>query len=316
MVHKVLTVTLNPSMDRTLQIAGLSIGDVNRVNSIDEEPAGKGINVAKVLQLFGLEPWMAGFLGGYIGDEMLRRLQAKCGNLNFTACVETTRMNIKVECDGEVTEFNGLGPQITAGEMEAFLIAFHRSMADTTHLVLSGSLPPGIPKDTYANLIAVARQVNPNVFVCLDASGEALMHGMKSMPDMIKPNLAELGEYLGKPLENASDAVKPMLRLFESGVAHALCSLGADGMLVVDKGEVLRCYGPPIQPVQTVGCGDSAVAAYLVGLLQEKPVIDCAVMAVAAGSAAAARLGIGLQSLENVDDMIKGVQWERMRLHS
>lgn len=309
-MKNVMTVTVNPSMDRTLRVNELLVGDVNRIGDPMDEPAGKGINVSKVLQIFGISTTLVGFLGGYVGKEIQRLLEADMGGTAFTSCGETTRMNIKIQGPGQVTEFNSAGPHITAGELDAFFLALQRRLPNTEYLILSGSIPPGVPSDIYATMTRMARQANPRVFVCLDTSGDPLIHGLAARPDMIKPNIHELQQYTGRPLADYPAAAKALQGVAAAGIEHALCSLGPDGLLTTTKDGVVRLFAPGIEAIQTVGCGDSVVAAYIWGLLEGRPKLQCAAMAVAAGTAAAGHPGIGLQDRRHFEDVLPAAEWE------
>lgn len=307
---KIVTLTLNPSLDRTLQAPNWEPGAVNRVQSEREDPGGKGINVSRALKVLGHDSDMMGYLGGYVGRELERLLTADGFTSSFHRCNGTTRANIKIEKDGEVTEFNSPGPTISNVDWERLSQTFMEKSHGVDYIVLAGSLPPGLAADAYRDLINRIRKVHPDTYICLDASGSALAEAIKERPSMIKPNIHELAALFGhSDPELTSElgalshqAADWLLQLHvQDGIEHCLCSLGSNGLLFVDAGVVHRVSVPTVRPVQTVGCGDSTVAGWIAALVEGKTVAEAACYAASVGTLAATQSAVGLATSDGLE---------------
>lgn len=190
----ILTVTLNPAVDKTYTVGTLMLGQVNRMQTVTNIAGGKGINVAKILRQYGYEVMTAGFLGGYTGqfiESCMQKLQAQCC---FTKVAGETRSSINVVAeDGYVTEILEPGPVISQQELSVFAEDYRKAVQECELVVISGSVAKGLPADIYAQLVDIAKQAGKRTI--LDTSGDALRYGIEALPYMIKPNQKEL-EYL------------------------------------------------------------------------------------------------------------------------
>ncbi|MGW3600869.1 1-phosphofructokinase family hexose kinase, partial [Streptomyces sp. NPDC005167] len=228
----ILTVTPNPSLDRTYELPGLTRGAVLRATYDRVDPGGKGINVSRAVAAAGHRTVAVAPLGGPEGALLARLLGEHGIEAVGVPIVGSTRINVTlVEPDGTLTKVNAVGPEITVAEAEALLDAVRTRSATTDWIVCCGSLPRGLSPQWYAEL--VARSHRAGARIALDTSGAALIEALRERPDVIKPNAEELAEAVGRPLETVGDAVKAAEELRERGARSVLASLGADGQLLV-----------------------------------------------------------------------------------
>ena len=264
----IATVTLNPAVDKTYTVTRLIPGQVNRMKSSVNIAGGKGINVTKILRQYDYPVMALGFLGGYAGRfiaDYVDSIHAKC---RFTEVRDETRSSINILAeDGYVTEILEPGPEIDIPELEAFYQAYEEAIGKCEAIVLSGSAPKGVPTDIYATLIERAESLGKRVI--LDTSGDYLVEGIKAKPYMVKPNLKELEYLVGHKIKNNAEVAEAARGLVEKGIANVLVSMGNKGLIYADKEAVLYAKAPKVKVVNTVGCGDSAVAAFCMAMLEE-----------------------------------------------
>lgn len=260
----VLTVTPNPSLDRTYEIAGLARGTVLRAGLDRVDPGGKGVNVSRALASAGRRTVAVLPLGGPEGALLARLLGERGIEVAGVPVQGSTRVNISLaEPDGTLTKINAAGPDITTDEAEALLdtVGVQAVGAGAAWIVCCGSLPRGLAPEWYAGL--VARSHASGTRIALDTSGPALSAALREKPDVIKPNADELAEAVGRPLADVADAVKAAEELRGAGAGAVLASLGATGQLLVD-GTGTYFGSTPAVPVRSdVGAGDAALAGFL-----------------------------------------------------
>ncbi|WP_395309073.1 1-phosphofructokinase [Mycobacterium sp. AMU20-3851] len=308
----IVTVTPNPSIDRTVTLPGtLTRGAVHRVSSVTDEPGGKGVNVARALGLAGLDALAV--LPAADDDPMLAALRATGVPFAAVPVHGAVRTNIAItESDGTTTKLNEPGTALTAESLSALT----RSVVEAAHradwIVMSGSLPPGVPADWYAQV--VAQLADQNCLVAVDTSDAPLAALAadfgRAAPDLIKPNAEELAGLTGASAQELEDAAaagdpSPVIdaarRLVDRGARTILVTLGAAGAVLVDPSGCWLAGSPPITPRSTVGAGDSALAGYVRAALSGADAPDRLRMAVAYGSAAAALPGSALPSPDLID---------------
>ncbi|MBR5420602.1 MAG: hexose kinase [Lachnospiraceae bacterium] len=267
----ILCVSLNPAVDRMLHLgAELKPGAVNRISEQRDYAGGKGVNVARVLKELDADPTLTGFAGGDGGELIARTLSSEGIGSALVRTEAPTRCNQNfISPDGTVTELLAPGPKITERERERFLEEFSDILPKSRLLLLSGSLPPGIPAGFYAQLIREARAAGVPAF--LDSSGEALREGVAARPFLIKPNRAELEALCGEACPSRDAALYGAELLKERYALPCVAlSLGAEGLLYLFENERLFAAAPELDAVSTVGCGDAALASlahsYLAGL--------------------------------------------------
>lgn len=285
----ILTVTLNPAVDKTCHINELLLGQVNRLQNVKSIAGGKGVNVTKVLCQFEHPVVAMGFLGGFSGlmiQEKLTEMGAKC---QFTHINGETRVSTNVLAqNGYVTEILEPGPEISTEELLEFIEEYKKQVEKVELVVLSGSIPQGVPMDIYATLITIAKEKGCKVF--LDTSGEALREGVKAAPHFLKPNRKEMEYLVGRRLATIEDMVAEAGKLLESGIEAVVISMGAKGFVYVDRSGVVEQPACKVKAVNTVACGDTIVASYCMSELKGWTRVEAAKQAAALAAANAATM--------------------------
>ena len=260
----ITTICLNPALDRTVTVDSLVPGQVNRIRQSRTDVGGKGVNVAVVCRRLGLDAQVIGCAGvdGYA--KLQAKAKAEGIGCDFHTVEGAIRVNTKVfPLDGSgVTELNEPGPTLTAEDLDVFFDLAIEKTADSDYVVITGSLPPGCPADTYRELIYALKAP------CLLAvGGEALWLGVEAQPFLIKPNHHELAATVGRELHTMEDIRNAAQSFVDRGVRHVVVSLGKDGALYV--GEEGCFYAPeiPVEVKSTVGAGDALVGGLLYGLV-------------------------------------------------
>jgi 1-phosphofructokinase len=258
----IVTVTPNPSVDRTLFIDALSRGQVTRAKRSLTEPSGKGVNVSLALHAHQHPTTAVLPVGGSSGAQLAEMLTRSGVAFRPVPVGGVIRSNISLaESDGTVTKINESGPSLTRGEVRALHDAALAASEGATWLAVCGSLPEGVGDDFYPGLVRSAR--HRGLKVALDTSGVALGWAIQARPDLIKPNAEELAETAGRTLATLGDAVEAAQHLRRAGARAVLASLGADGAILVDGDGVVHGEAPVARPVSTVGAGDAMLAGFL-----------------------------------------------------
>ncbi|HVL97677.1 MAG TPA: 1-phosphofructokinase [Egibacteraceae bacterium] len=260
----IVTVTANPSLDRTIEVGALTRGAVHRASAFREEAGGKGVNIARALAANGHKTRAVLPCGGSDG-RLLTGLLADAGIDFATVPIgAAVRTNVSVvEDDGTVTKLNTAGPALQGAEVDGLVATAVDAAGSATWAVCSGSLPPGVPDDLYARLVEALRAVG--CAVAVDTSGPALTTALAARPDVVKPNAEELAEAVGAPLATLGDAVAAAQELRRRGARAVLASLGADGALLVDDGGAVHGEAPVAVVRSAVGAGDATLAGFLAG---------------------------------------------------
>jgi tagatose 6-phosphate kinase len=267
----IVVVCLNPALDVTHHVPKVDWGGVNRPTAVYARPGGKGTNVARALHSFGLPMVLLGLAGGTTGSGVTAALRALGVPAEFTPVAgETRRTFTVVDGDGRAALFNEPGPEVGAPEFARFRLAYGQAVAGASAVVLSGSLPRGLPSAAYAELVALAAQAG--VPAVLDTSGDALRAGLAAGPAIVKPNLDELQVLSGRPLR-AADGGADLAAvaaagagLSTAGAQAGVVSLGPEGLLAVtgDGGWHAR---PAAVRGNATGAGDAVTAALAHGLV-------------------------------------------------
>lgn len=298
---EITIVTLNPSIDRMYSINKLNIGNVQRSNSVSVTPGGKGINVAKVCNILGYNPNCIGFLGGFNGKFIENELRIKGIKANFTYIDEETRVCLNlIDKDGVSTEVLEKGPTIDKKHIEEFKQELIKCLDDTKILVVSGSAPVGIDKTYYREIGDICRE--RDIKYILDASGELLQLALESKPFLIKPNKDELEDLTNKKINSKEDAVIAAKMLLEKGPQNIAISLGKDGMVFVNEDITLYIDVPEIRVVNPVGSGDSSIAGFSYGFLNDYSIEETLKLANACGMSNAAQTQTGYIDINQVRD--------------
>ena len=264
----IYTLTLNPALDYVMRLPSVKEGETNRAVSTDLQFGGKGVNVSLVLSELGVENTALGFAAGFTGAALTAYLTERGIRADFIPLPEgLTRINVKLKTpEGAYpeTEINAAGPNIPADCMDALYPKLD-SLTEGDTLVLAGSIPSSLPKDTYRAIIE--RLAGRGIRFVVDAEGALLTETLPYRPFLIKPNRAELEGIMGRELPTDNDLKEAAAEMQRRGAVNVLISLGGDGALLLDEnGEYHRANALPVIPVNTVGAGDSTVAGFLAGV--------------------------------------------------
>ncbi|MBQ7359376.1 MAG: 1-phosphofructokinase [Lachnospiraceae bacterium] len=292
----IYTITFNPALDYFVTVQDFSLGKTNRTSTEHMLAGGKGINVSTVLKNLGLGTTALGFVAGFTGEEIVKRVQALGISTDFVKLPEgVSRINVKL-LGSEGTEINGMGPVITEDALSQLLCQLGKLQAGDI-LVLAGSIPAGLPTDIYKQILH--NLADKEVKVVVDAAGQLLLNTLSYHPFLIKPNRDELGEIFDVKIEDRAMAITYAQKLRQMGAKNVLVSLAGEGAVLVDEnGQEYESPAPKGTLVNGVGAGDSMVAGFLAGYIEGREkqeeksnttnvYLEAFYTAVAAGSASA-----------------------------
>lgn len=316
----IVTVTLNPTLDKTLSVPALRPGEVHRARFLRQDIGGKGINVSRALRALGVESVLIGFLGGAIGRAMRDGLAAQGYAQRFIEVPGETRQNLTLldEETGVYTKINEPGPTVGPEHLAALYALVDELAAAGDLWALCGSLPPGAPAGLYADLVTAIQA--RGAAAILDTSEAALRLGLAARPAGIKPNSEEAAQALGQPVVSDAEHVDATLRLgalLAPGPAPApiVClTRGAAGLVLAAAGAVVRAEPPPVLARSPVGAGDATLAGLLWALSDGCDASEMARRAVACGTAAAMQEGTGVGTRGLVDELRLQVKLASMSL--
>ncbi|NJP69006.1 1-phosphofructokinase [Streptomyces spiramenti] len=258
----ILTITPNPSLDRTYDIATLERGTVLRADTDRVDPGGKGVNLSRAIGAAGLDTTAVLPLGGPEGALLARLLERLGIDVAGVDIDGSTRVNVAViEADATLTKINAAGPLLAPAEADALLARVREHAPGATWTACCGSLPRGLGPRWYAELVATAHAAGARI--ALDTSGPALPAALAQRPDVIKPNTEELAEAVGRPVTTIGEALSAADELRASGARAVLASLGADGQLLVEDGGRYWGHAPVAVVRSDVGAGDASLAGFL-----------------------------------------------------
>lgn len=260
----IVTVTFNPSLDRTMAFSSLVRGEVQRADSTIEDPGGKGVNVTRFVTARGGASVAVLPAGGPMGHALTSALDEAEIPYRAIPIAGRTRANVAVvEPDGTTTKLNEAGPVLSEAEVDALVAAVAELATAGGWVAVAGSLPTGQSTDVVTRVAEVARKAGARF--ALDISGQALADGLTVQPDLIKPNEEELGEILGRELTTLDEVLAGCDEARERGAGTVICSLGGDGAVLVDATGRYRVKGRRVPVLSTVGAGDSLLAGFLHG---------------------------------------------------
>ncbi|MGW3341890.1 1-phosphofructokinase [Nonomuraea rubra] len=262
----ILTLTLNPSLDRTIEIGSLDRGAVIRAAAAHLDPGGKGVNVSRALLANDVASRAVIPYGGDEGRQLVRLLAAEGLDMVTVPVTGATRSNVTLaEPDGTVTKINEPGTALSPAELDtiadAVLASAHAGEQGADWVVASGSLPPEVPADVYARLCR--RFAGAGIHVAVDTSGPALSCALAAAPALVKPNLEELSAATGMPIRSLGDVAEAAGKLRAAGARTVLASLGADGAVLVEDGGSWYGEAAVTEPRSSVGAGDAMLAGFL-----------------------------------------------------
>jgi 1-phosphofructokinase len=305
--QNIATITLNPAIDQTVSIPNFQVGQVNRVAATQSDPGGKGVNVASFLADFGMPVCVTGFLGED-NPILFERLFAQKGiQDHFVRIPGSTRTGIKIidEINRQTTDVNypGLAPR--SQDIEALFRVVGELARTCDWFVLSGSIPSGLPVDIYQRLVVQIKSSGKSV--ALDTSGEGLRQALSVKPDLVKPNVYELEEILGRSLDSPELIVQAAVALNQGGIQTVVISMGEQGAVFVQSEQAILAQPPQVAVKSTVGAGDAMIAGSVAGLIQDLPLAECARLATAFSISAISRVGAGLPPQGTIRSYMKQV---------
>ena len=303
----IYTLTLNPSIDYVLKIDKFEDGQTLRSNTEEKYPGGKGIMVSKLLKNLGENSINIGFLGGFTGDFIRKKLNDLGIAEDFTRIEDDSRINVKLKYETE-TEINAQGPQITEEEIEEFLNYLDQLQEDD-FVIISGSIPKSLGDDFY-RIIVNLLEMN-NVRFALDTSGKKLYKLSSYKPFLVKPNKDELSEIFDDEIDSDKKILKYARKLIDQGAENVIVSLGKDGSMFIDSNIVYKARPIEGKLINSVGSGDSMVAGYIFGYMKGLSKLDSYKLAIACGSATAFSPDIAEKEL--IDEIFKKVELEEWK---
>ena len=307
----IITVTLNPAIDKTVTIPNFKTGEVNRIETLRSDVGGKGINVSKCLKELGCESMAAAFWGGDAGRSGEAQLQ-QSGVESLPVFIEgTTRTNMKIidPEQGTNTDINEPGPQISPEELEQLIQKLDEKLTQGDILVLAGSIPTGIGSSIYQELTNRYKEKGVKIFV--DADGISFAKALEAVPYLIKPNIDELSRFAGEKITDIRGIIKTVKPLLQSGVQKIVVSMGDQGAVFIQKGRIFIASGIQVPVLSTVGAGDSMVAALAYG--EEKGLAETQTYKLAMAMGAASVMCSGTQapkasSVESLYHMVNMIE--------
>lgn len=299
-------VCLNPSFDKTVEVDALALGEVNRIRSVRVDMGGKGVNVAVVARRLGLDALCIGCMGEQGAQHFTRLMDEEGLPHRFLTVPGAVRTNLKVVSrDGKgVTELNEPGAPLSGKAMEDFFALAKEEAARSEYVVLTGSLPPGCPDNTYGELIRAMSGTR----CILDAGGPVLRLGAEAGPFLIKPNLAELEQALGAQLRTLRAIRDAALIFLRKGASHVVVSMGAMGAMYVSEARTLYAPALRVEARSTVGAGDAMVGGMLLGLQKSGDMAQAFRYGIAAGAASVMTEGTQLIHPEDFERLVSQVK--------
>lgn len=310
----IITVTLNPAVDKTAVLHEIHVHGLNRLTKVTRDAGGKGINVSKTIRELGGASIAMGFIAGstgqFIKDELDQLNIANC----MLPCSGMTRENLKiVDEKGNLTEFNESGPILSTKDINVLTRKIIEMSKPNDIVVLSGSMPPSLPKDTYGSMVRDCKIHGLHVFV--DAEGDALAHALQEGPALIKPNTYELAKYFGVSEDMSEhDMIQYARKLVATGCNQVVVSRGHEGALFVNSTQVFKTKGIAVEVKSTVGAGDAMVGAMAYALHARLPMMETIRLAVAASAGAVMSEGTKPADRSLVNALMRQVDIEQLEV--
>lgn len=307
----IVTVTLNVALDQYYHVPGFSKGDVHRALKNIPSAGGKGLNVARVIHQLGYPVLAVGLTGGHTGQRVIELLNLDQIPHQFTDTGVETRECINIVDENSIsTEVLGTGNEISPDVVNRFIKDFEEILGRATLVTMSGSVMKGLPVDIYAQLISMCSM--RNIPVVLDTSGDYLVKSLEAAPFVIKPNIHELEQLFGTTLESEEQVIAAGNKLLENGIENVIVSLGEKGALFISQKGVLRATPPKLDVINTVGSGDSMVAAIACSMIDNHEDETKLQLAIAVSAANTLSEKTGDISTELVEQFLQRVTVKRM----
>jgi 1-phosphofructokinase family hexose kinase len=320
----ILTVTLNAAIDRTVAVPNFRLGRRHRAVESTTAAGGKGVNVARALKLLGRPVIATGLVGGSTGKRILELLSAESILNDFTRIEGESRTNLAVidPTSGEQTEINERGPEVSPQEIDQFVEKLLYLAQGATICVLAGSVPPGFDPGIYGQLVVALRE--QGVLTVLDSDGEPMRAGLRAEPAVVAPNQLEAEGAVGHEFTDADDLGLGLSGLVEMGAGEAIITRDNGCVAIVGEGDNGTPLGrrvgeaprgtryevgiEPLEPVSTVGSGDSFLAGYVAARYEGSSPAECLAYGVACGAASTQHFGAGTVTRHEVESLVPRVE--------
>ena len=308
----IITVTLNAAIDKSLSVPRFRLGRRHRADGQTTLPGGKGVNVARTLKTLGQPVIATGFAGGATGTSIVEALTEESILNDFVRIKDESRTNTAVldPTNGEQTEINEKGPEVTAHELELFYDKLMYLARGAAIVIFAGSLPRGVPPDFYAGLVKELRKLG--LVTVVDTDGDPLRHAVRASPNVISPNVLEAEELVGHEFNDDEDRVLAVREMVQLGAREAIMTVpdGCFASVGPDHNEAMlyRVQIPPLEAVATVGAGDAFLAGYIAARYEDKPAGECLRFGVACGAESVNRLGAGLVEPDAVQKLMARIE--------
>jgi len=312
----IITLTLNPAIDKTAEINEFSVNKVNRVSSIRLDAGGKGINVSKVINTLGGESMAVGIIAGNNGNFIKNYLDENNIKNDFVLEKGETRVNLKIvdninHTHTDINE-NFVVSDAALGKVKDKIIEnLNKSRDENNIVVLSGSIPLGLSKSCYREIIESLKGTKAKVI--LDAEGELFINGIEASPYLVKPNIDELKSTFNKEINSSSDIVNVSREcIISKGVIYVVVSMGEDGSLYISKDKAFLVKGFNVKVRSTVGAGDSMVAALAFAIEKGYTIEKAAALASASSTAAVMTEGSQPGKIEDINEFFNKIKIENI----
>ena len=310
MVGLIVSLTINPAIDRTIGVDRLAFEDRAYINSSWESAGGRGINASLVIHAFGGETMAVLISGGVTGKRLEGLLQDKGLRSVLVPVKNPIRTNLTItDKHGLTVHLNETGPTLTKAEVARVEQAVRETLDHASWLMICGSIPPGVPATFYGRLISMARE--KKVKTLLHTTGEALRHGIEERPTVVTPNQQEAERLLGRTLLTRTHYLEAAERIRTMGPESVLLSLGSRGAVGAFQDGLMEALPPRVDAVCPIGAGDALAAAYTWSLERKKNPAEALRWGVAAGTASALLPGMNFASLEQTQQMLRQVELKR-----
>ena len=312
MKPRILTVTLNPAIDKTVKVENFKFGQDSYEDAIFLSAGGKGLNVSRVLKRLGIESIATGFVGGASGDYIKKQLNKEKIKHDFCHIKKDTRTSLTVidSYSKKITRLLERGPLVRNIDCQRFKKKYISLIKKCDYVIFSGKSIPGAPGSFYAQLISQAKKRNK--FTVLDTSGMPYKLGLKQKPFMVKPNLKEAEFLIDNRLDSLKKIKQAVCLFHRRGIKIVAITLGSKGAVISDANEILFAVPPKIKQKNPVGCGDAFIGGFIALYGRDKNLLQAARMAVACAAANALSFNPGFINLGTVKKIINQIKIRKL----
>jgi 1-phosphofructokinase family hexose kinase len=306
----IITLTINPTIDRVISVDRLAFEDRAYINSTRETAGGRGINASFVIHSFGGKTLALLTSGGDTGKRLEAHLKQAGLSFQTVPIEKEIRTNLTItDRHGLTVNLNEAGPELTKAEVARVEKAVKETLGAASWLMVCGSVPPGVPHDFYARLIAAARK--KKVKTLLHADADSLRHGIEEKPTVVTPNVQEAARLLGRSLLTRTHYLEAAESIRTMGPENVVLSAGSRGAVGAFSVGVVEAVPPRVDAVCPIGSGDALTAAYTWSIERNSTPVDAMRWGVAAGTATACQPGMRFASLEQTQDVFKQIELRR-----